>query len=203
MTTDALLLVGVATTVVFYAVMVIEGVRRPGYDPIYHTGSELEIGEDGWIMRASFVLMAAGMVAYAVGIYQALDTLLGAGLLVVFAMGNVVAGMFTPDPIRGFPPGAPIQTPPRPLSWQARVHDVTGPVMFLALFGACVTVAAQLELKRSWAVYSVVTAIAGLGMMIWTALAYQRDAANTGLVQRGLLGAYYLWIVVLGIELAS
>lgn len=73
--------------------------------------------------------------------------------------------------------------------------------MFLALFGACLAVATRLD--GAWATYSVVTAITGLGLMIWTAVAYQRDAAHTGLVQRCLLGVYYLWIVVVGIDLAA
>jgi hypothetical protein len=36
---------------------------RPGYDPIYHTGSELELGARGWIQRANFIVMSAGMFA--------------------------------------------------------------------------------------------------------------------------------------------
>jgi hypothetical protein len=39
--TETLLLVGAAAAVVFLAVLLIEGALRPGYDPIYHTGSEL------------------------------------------------------------------------------------------------------------------------------------------------------------------
>jgi hypothetical protein len=38
-------------------------------------------------------------------------------------------------------------------------------------------------------------------LTIWTALAFLRDAAKTGLVQRGLIVIYLTWIVVLGIHL--
>ena len=44
---------------------------------------------------------------------------------------------------------------------------------------------------------------AGLALTIATALAYQRDAASTGLVQRGLIVVYWVWIVLLGIDLAA
>jgi hypothetical protein len=37
----------------------------------------------------------------------------------------------------------------------------------------------------------------------WLISAYRRDAANTGLVQRILLATYGLWVVVLGVSLAS
>jgi len=198
-TAEALLLIGVTTTVAFYSIMVIEGQRRPGYDWTYHTGSELEIGDGGWIMRANFVVMAAGMAVYAAGIHDAMDTVVAAVFLGVFALGNLIAGVFIPDPVRGFPPDAPTPTQRRAPRLGARIHDVAGPVMFLSLFGACVAVAAKSD---GWlATYSVVTAIIGLGLTVWTALAYQRDATRTGLVQRGLLGTYYTWIVVVGLDL--
>jgi len=57
MITKLSVLFGVGAAVVFVAVVMIEGARRPGYRPIYHTGSELELGQRGWIKRASFVLM--------------------------------------------------------------------------------------------------------------------------------------------------
>jgi hypothetical protein len=37
----------------------------------------------------------------------------------------------------------------------------------------------------------------------WTAVAFQKDAPNTGLVQRGLLLVYWIWIVALGIHLVT
>jgi hypothetical protein len=200
MTTELLLLVGVATAVVFAAVLIIEGALRPGYDPIYHTGSELELGERGWIQRSNFLLMGGGMFAYAVGVAQTLDSLLGAVLLAIFACGLIVAGVFAPDPIRGYPPGARSE-PSAQLSWQAEVHNASGPLMFLALFGACLTLAGRLA--GGWQVYTVFTAVVGLGMTVWTALAFRKDAAFTGLVQRGLILIYWSWIVLLGIHLVA
>ncbi len=201
MNANLLVLLGVATTVSFAAVVVVEGARRPGYSPLYHTGSELELGPGGWIQRGNFVLMAAGMFAYAIGLYRALDTLIGAILLSAFGLGCLIAGAFPPDPVRGYPPGAPRQAPAEGLSWRAKVHDIAGPLMFLALFGAALAIAARLS--GLWRAYSVVTAVVGFGMMAWTALAYRRDAANTGLVQRGLIAVYWVWIVALGIRLAT
>jgi hypothetical protein len=198
---DALLLLGVAAALVFLAVLLVEGARRPGYDPIYHTGSELELGERGWIQRASFLLMGVGVLAFAIGIQRTLGTMLGAVLLGVFALGMVVAGVFVPDAVRGFPPGAPVDPAAEP-TWVAQVHHViSGPVAFFAIFGACLAVAAELD--GAWRLYTLITAGAGLGMTVWSAVSFQRDAANTGLVQRGLLVVYWSWIVALGIYLAS
>lgn len=200
MTTDVLLLAGVAAAVVFVVILVLEGFWRAGYDPTYHTGSELELGERGWIQRVNFLVMGAGVFAFSVGVQRTLDSTIGAVLLGVFGVGLVVAGVFAPDPVRGYPPGAPIDRE-ADLSWQAQVHDVSGPVMFLALLGACFTLAGQVQ--GGWRLYTIFTAVAGFLMTAWTAVAYQKDAANTGLVQRGLIVVYWSWIVTLGVYLAT
>lgn len=199
--TAALLVAGVGAAVVFVAVVLLEGARRPGYDPFYHTGSELELGERGWIQRANFLLMGVTAFAFAVGVDQTLDTAVGAVLLAVFGFGMIVAGVFVPDPIRGYPPGARSE-PSAEQTWQAQVHGVVGgPVAFLALWGACLTLAGGLQ--GAWRLYTALTAVAGLAMTIWTARAFQTDAANTGLVQRGLIAVYWTWIVVLGVHLIT
>jgi hypothetical protein len=201
MTTDDLLLIAVIAAVVFGAVLMVEGALRPGYDLIYHTGSELELGERGWVQRASFLLMGLGALAFAVGVNRTLDTVGGAVLLAIFGFGLIVAGVFAPDPIRGYPPGARSE-PSADQTWQAKVHHVVGgPVAFLALFGGCLTLAGRLE--GAWQAYTVLTAVAGLAMTVGTALAFQRDAARTGLVQRGLLLVYWSWIVLLSIHLIT
>lgn len=197
---DALLLVGVAATVVFFAGLLLEGALRPGYDPSYHTGSELELGDRGWLQRANFFLMGAGVLAFAVGVQQTLESVVGAVLLAVFGLGLVVAGVFAPDPVRGFPPGAPRDPSAEP-TWRARIHYmIGGPVAFLAVFGATLALAGHLQ--GGWRLYTLLTAAGGLAMTVWTALAFQKDAANTGLVQRGLLLVYWSWIAAVGIHLA-
>ena len=184
----------------FPAVILIEGARRPGYDPIYHTGSELELGERGWIQRANFFATGIGMFAFAVGVARTLDSALGAVLLALFGVGMIISGVFGPDPVRGYPPGTDAQDSAE-LSWQAKVHNVTGPVMFLALFVGCLTLAGHLQ--GGWQLYTALTAAAGLGLTVWTGLAFQKDAAITGLVQCGLLLVYLSWIAVLGIHLVT
>jgi Protein of unknown function (DUF998) len=200
-TTDLLLLFGVAAAVVFVAVVLIDGALRPGYDPTYHTVSELELGNRGWVQRANFLLMGAGGLAFGVGTYRALATTVGAVLLGIFGLGLLVAGILPPDAVRGYPPGVPSEPSTKPTPG-ALVHAVIGgPVAFLAIFGACLNIAAHLQ--GAWRLYTLLTAVAGLTMNVWTALAIRRDEANTGLVQRGLILIYWTWIVVLGIHLIA
>ena len=187
-----------AAAVVFVAVVLIEGALRPGYDPTYHTGSELSLGDRGWIQIANFLLTGTGMFAFAVGVNRTLNTAVGAVLLATFGLGAIASGVFVTDPIRGYPPGAPTGTRAE-VTWHHKLHDAVAPPMFLAIFGACLTLAGRLE--GPWRLYTVLTAIVGLALTIGTALAFKRDAAYTGLVQRALLLVYWSWIVLLGIHL--
>jgi hypothetical protein len=63
--------------------------------------------------------------------------------------------------------------------------------------------AAAGRLWRAWRLYTALTAVVGLGLTIWTALAFQRDAASLGLMQRGLIIVYWSWIVLLSIHLMT
>ena len=196
--TEALLLAGLAVAALFVVVVLVEGARRPGYAPSYHTGSALSLGDRGWIQIANFVLIGVGMLAFAVGVYETLDTGVGALLLAIFGLAMIGAGAFVMDPMRGYPPGTPSGTPAE-LTWHAQVHEVMGPVAFLAIFGACLAVAARLD--GPWRLYTVLTASGGLVLTFATALAWRRDAPRTGLIQRALIVVYCCWIVVLGIHL--
>lgn len=58
-------------------------------------------------------------------------------------------------------------------------------------------------LSRPWAIYSVATAVVGLATTVLLIVAYRRDAARTGLVQRAFLATYLLWIAALSLHLAT
>ena len=194
--TDLLLIIGVITAVVFLVVLFIEGALRTDYNPSYHTGSELTLGERGWVQIANFSQMGVGMFAFALGVNRALDDAVGAILVAAFALGLIVAGIFRPDPLRNYPPHAVGE-----VTWRGQLHNASGPLMFLALFAACLILAGSLE--SPWRIYTVVTAVVGLVLTAWTAVSFQRDAANTGLVQRTLILVYWVWVILTGIHLAT
>ena len=200
MSTDALLLFGAATAVLFAVVVTVEGARRPGYDAAYHTGSELELGPGGWIQRANFLLVGAGFAAVAIGVQRALDTTTGAVLLAIAAAGLLVAAIFAPDPVRGFPPGASTRSA-RSETFHAKLHDLSGPLLAVALLGACLAVAPRLA--EPWSTYTLVTAAIGVITTVWLIAAYHRDAALTGLAQRAFLATYLVWITVLSLHLVA
>lgn len=199
MITESLLFVGMAAAVVFFGVALIEGAMRSGYRPMYHTISALALGDRGWIQTINFLQVGVGMCVFAVGVNRLLDTPIGTVLFAAFGLGFIASGLFRMDPMRGYPPGTPEGTPSN-LSWHQQAHDLAGPIMFFAIFGACLALVGHLD--GSWRAYTVATAVAGLALTISTALAWQRNAAKTGLIQRGLILVYFVWIVLLGAHLA-
>jgi len=198
--TGALLIFGSVTAFVFVAVLLMLGQGRAGYDAVYHTGSELMLGHRGWIQRVSFLQFGVGMVVFAVGVNQALNSVIGTVLFAIVGLGSIISGAFLPDPIRGYPPEAPRGNSDG-VSWQHNVHNAAGPIMFLANFGACLALASRLE--GAWQLYTILTAVVGFALTVATAIAWQRDAARTGLIQRALIVVYLAWIALLGIHLAT
>lgn len=200
MSTDVLLLVGAATAVAFIVVVTVEGVRRPGYDALFPTGSELEFGPGGWIQRANFLLVGSGFAAISIDVQPSLETTAGAALLAVAAGGLVFAAIFAPDPVRGFPPGVS-STTGRPVTDHAELPDVSGPLLVIALFGDCLVLAPQLA--GPWTIYTLATAAAGLASSIWLIVAWRHNAAHTGLAQRIFIAIYWLWITILSLHLVA
>jgi len=86
----------------FFAVASIEGLLRPGYDPIAQPISALALGPRGWVQQANFALLTISLAAFAV----TLRTRLGNGVAAVagpaifglMTIGLTLAGLFTMDP---------------------------------------------------------------------------------------------------------
>src|SRR5881296_2463175 len=106
-----LLACGALAGPLFVAVFVVQALARTGYDLREHPISLLTLGTLGWIQSANFVVAGALLTAFAIALRRLVHTGRGARsaplLTGVFGLGLVIAGVFTPDPSLGFPPGAP------------------------------------------------------------------------------------------------
>jgi Protein of unknown function (DUF998) len=75
---------------------------KPELDPSWHFISEYAIGDYGWIMVLAFLSLALGYVSLFVAIRSQLRTIvgrIGLVLLLVSALGLIIAAIFTTDPI--------------------------------------------------------------------------------------------------------
>ncbi|WP_283138081.1 DUF998 domain-containing protein [Rhizohabitans arisaemae] len=198
MSTRALLRCGAFGPPLFYAVLLIEGALRPGYDPVYHSGSHLALGGRGWIQIVNFILLGLLLVAFAVGVRRVLDSRWIALFIGLVGFGLIVSGVFVMDPMQGYPPGAPAGIPAE-TSVSHLLHDLGALPVFLGLPAACV--AAAVRFPGGWRLYSVATAVASSALFIWYGQVFTADLPYAGLVQRVLVGVNWLWLTLLAVDL--
>ena len=157
--TRSLLGYGVLAGACYVTVSLAQALTRDGFDLSRHPWSLLENGSLGWIQSANFVLTGAMVAAFAVGLARA-----GAGrwaprLLALYGAGLAAAGVFTADPMAGFPVGAD-ETP----SWHGMLHLAAGGIGFLGMVAACLVLGRRFAAagRRGWALASRVTGVAFL-----------------------------------------
>lgn len=159
--TRPLLALGVIAGPFFFIVGILLGLTRPGFDLAEHQLSLLLLGEGGWMQLANFLLSGLMVVLATIGLRsRARETGRGtapAVLIGVFGLGIIGSGLFPPDPLAGFPPGAESEG-----SVGGILHLVFGMVQFVAL-GIAAFIAARFDAKqgaRRWFIYGLVTGIA-------------------------------------------
>ena len=193
-----LLACGVVGSVLFIVTVLIDGATRPGYRPLYHPVSALALGSRGWVQTSNFIVTGLLMIAAAAGTRETLDVSIGPALLALFGVGLVVSGVFTMDPMRGYPPGTEPGTP-AVLSSRQKVHDIFGFVVFSSLAGAAI--AFGLALEGGWKVYSFASAVLIIVLIVVFATAWERDNPRMGLLQRLMILVGWTWIALLCLSL--
>ncbi|MGV8966274.1 MAG: DUF998 domain-containing protein [Cellulomonas sp.] len=132
---------GVVAGPFYLLVGLVLAVTRPGFDLTRHALSLLTIGHLGWLQRGNLTLSGLMVVAAAVGILRAIRN--GRGL----AMGSLVgvdgvalilAALFTPDPVNGFPPGSSEGA----FTLSGTLHVLFGAIGFATIAAAAFTHAA-------------------------------------------------------------
>jgi len=167
----ALLACGLVLAPAFYIVVVAQILTRPGFDIRIHPLSLLSLGELGWIQIANFLCAGALAIACSRGmglVRRSGGHLKGVAWLIgTFGIGMIVAGLALPDPLLGFPPGAPLSIPTH-MSTHAGFHGVGFGIAFLSLISACFVSSWRFFRSKSpgWALYSLVTAIATIALLV-------------------------------------
>ncbi len=184
--TRSLLGYGVLAGAFYLVVGIALALTRDGFDLSRHALSLLTLGEQGWMQRANLAVSGAMTAAAAVGFARALAPSAVARrtgiLLGVYAAALVASGIFLPDPMGGFPPGAATEA-----STAGILHLVAGGVGFVALTAAALTVATWLLGRgaRRAAVWSYVAAATVVGGFV----------AGGALATSGV-GVALLWLAV-------
>src|SRR5215472_6798610 len=204
-----LLYAGIVGPLLFIVVFLLEGATRPGYSAWRNFVSQLATGDLGWMQVVNFLVCGALVLAFAVGLRQAIKgsrgSVGGPVLIGLFAVALLVAGTFSTDPALGYPVGAPeVHTT------HGLIHGLAGLLAFTLLPAACFVMAWHFGAEpgaRRWAVYSVVVGVVILLLFIAGNVTSTMDQqgtwhnAPTGLVQRVAIISGWTWIAMVALHL--
>jgi hypothetical protein len=199
--TRSLLGWGVVAGAFYLIVGLALAVTREGFDLTRHPLSLLMLGEGGWMQRANLIASGLMVGAAAIGATRAVRAggpvwAAGGGLL-LYGAGLVTSGIFPPDPMAGFPPGAESGNP----SVSGLLHLGFGAVGFVSLAVAAVSLGGW-QARRGDAALARYSRASGAAIIIGfiggAALATQ--TAGAALLWAAVV-AGWAWLAVISVNL--
>lgn len=197
--TRTLLMCGIVAGPLYVGISLAQALTRPGFDLTRHAWSLLSNGDLGWLQITNFLLTGALTIACTVGLRRVLHGQRGGTwapiLIGIYGLGLIAAGLFTADPMDGFPVGTP-PGPPPVISWHGILHLVSGAFGFLAMISGCFVMARHFAAKRErgWSWYSVAT-----GVMFFGAFAGIASGSNQPVIVLSFVSAVilvWLWLAL-------
>ncbi|MGC1406860.1 MAG: DUF998 domain-containing protein [Candidatus Dormiibacterota bacterium] len=194
----------------FVVTFVIEGARRDGYLPRRHPVSALSLGESGWTQKVSFLVTGTLTSAFAFGVRRTLQPGHSSAwvtrLLGAVGCGLLGAGVFTTDPVNGYPPGS--ADVPVIRTRAGHLHDLSAVLVFAAVPAACFAYSFHFvaESDRTWAGYSATTGVAFTTAWALAAGGFNQEprlVENSGLFQRVAIVTGFSCMSALAARLAS
>ena len=161
-----LLRCGVVAGPLFVTVFLVEGSRRPDYNPLRHPVSTLALGPRGAVQVANFAATGMLYVAGAAGLSRVPRDRgggrLGAAILGATGVGLIGSAMFNTAPVSGYPPDT-LDTPTTAMT----LHSLSAvPIFFGVPAGSF---AYSWRFLRSgepaWALYSAASGVSMLASM--------------------------------------
>jgi hypothetical protein len=203
----ALLACGAIAPPLFIIVFLIEGATRTGYDPLRYPVSSLSLGESGWMQITNFIFTGLLLLAFAFGLRRLFQSpgkkFHGPLLIGLVAIGLIGAGIFSTDPLFGYPEDKPLAL--AQYSVHGHLHDFFSLFVFICLPLACFSFRKKFieEGKYGWANYSVFTAIKMLVTFVLAGIGFKQLAGFeniAGVLQRLSICIGWIWMMLLAIH---
>ncbi|HUH96265.1 MAG TPA: DUF998 domain-containing protein [Anaerolineales bacterium] len=178
-----LLTCGTIAGPLYVALGALQMLIRPGFDPARNDLSLLSNGNLGWIQVANFIAAGVLVIAGAAGVRQVLHGGPGGSwgpvLPGLYGLGLMGGGLFSADPMNGFPPGTPAGAPVDP-TVHGFMHILSGAIGFLGLGAACSVFARRFAAlgQRGWAACSIITGAVFLAAFFGIAMGSQQGGAT-------------------------
>ena len=198
-TTRTLLTAGALAGPIYLVVYFVQAFTRAGFDITRHPASVLSNGDLGWIQITSFLVTGLLLIAGAIGMRRAIHPgragTWGPSLFALSGLAMMAAGVFSADPVDGFPPGTPLG-PPTSITTTGLLHFVTALVGFIAWIAACFVFARRFGSlgERGWAIFSAITGVLFLG-------GFGGAATGSVLPFVGAVVLMFVWISLLFLRL--
>ncbi len=199
----------------FVVVLLVDGATRRGYQPLHHWGSELSLGDRGWLQVTNFIVTGVATMLFALGLRRVLKpgrgAFVGPALTGIFGFCLVIAGVFSTDPVPGYPPGNsyPPGTTVFPHTLHGFIHNANALPTFAALALAPLVLARRFAREPGWRGFMWYSLVSGLLTLVSFFLALRAEAigqeAGTlatslhGLWQRISIALGFGWFSVLSV----
>jgi hypothetical protein len=137
--TRALLTSGQSACILFVLIFLFLGSRRDDYSSLKYPVSSLALGEEGWMQRINFLLSGSLILVSAYG-FKKITRIIKAGkyipvYIAAAGTGLACAGIFTTDPVYGYPPAEPYHNTQFTIT--GHLHDMVSFFFFIGLVISC------------------------------------------------------------------
>jgi hypothetical membrane protein len=207
--TRTLLACGVVGPLLFSAAVLIQGATRPGYSAWRNAGSQLALGDQGWMQTINFFACGLLLLCFAIGLRRALPAGRGSTwtprLVAGIGLCLVLAGIFPVNPGLGYPPGVPAT-----YSLHGAIHFVVGTLLFGQLSAVCFVLARRFASDPGWKAWApgsiAIGAIVALFYLATVVVSFidqagSGPAAWHGLLQRISLFSGLAWLSLVALRL--
>lgn len=205
--TKQLLISGIIACPLFTLSWLIAGATREGYSWMRHPISSLSIGNLGWTQTTTFLVVGALLFGFAIALMRILksqgNSVWGARIIALCAIGLIGAGLFVTDPLSGYPLGLHTLRENRSLS--GVLHDSFSAFLFIGYPIAAYKFARIFMKKKEtgWAIYTIVSGISFICFFIITSMGFGQVPGFVeygGLFQRSTLTILWCWMTLIAIH---
>jgi hypothetical protein len=203
-TTRSLLICGQVGCFLFIVLFLVQGQLREAYSPMKFPISSLSIGHWGWIQITSFLISGLLIFLFAIGFHRATPLLKGSAwtsrLIGAVGFGLVGAGIFSSDPIYGYPMNEPLRI--AQFTVTGHLHDFFSIFVFVCLPIACFRMKKRFKEFNltNWVNYTLISVIGMMTCFILAAIGFKQvpllvDFA--GAFQRLSILFGFTWLIAL------
>jgi hypothetical protein len=191
---------GMLASAIFVLTFTVEGLLRPGYDPLRMYISELSLGPRGWVQIASFIIVGALFLVFARGVKEEFRegkaSRFGPILLTIIGLGFFLSGPAVMDSVT---------TPPDQMTTSGLLHGIFGATVFTLIPVGCWVFLRRFRIDPKWrSLYgwtlaaAIITTVATITLSVATKppLAPNFLSEWDGLIQRFLIVPFHAWVFI-------